>query len=133
MDVYGSMYFSVIETEVYPTYREIKQHVRCIHFVLPLGRETTVQHLSRAESGLGYDITMPRRYPIKWKMLRVSEDTHSVLEDLKRPRESYSQAITRLLLFYSHMLYDMEKDEWDPSESSVCQKPVDMSSCGVDE
>ena len=66
-------------------------------------------------------------------MLRVSEDTHSVLEDLKRPRESYGQAITRLLLFYSHLLYDMENEEWIQEESSVCPRPVDMSSFGVDE
>jgi len=66
-------------------------------------------------------------------MLRVSEDTHSVLEDLKRPRESYSQAITRLLLFYSHMLYNMEDGEWISEEPSVCPRPVDMSSFGVDE
>ncbi len=65
--------------------------------------------------------------------MRVTEDTHSVLEDMKRPGESYSQAISRLILFYSHMLYDMEQEEWRSEESSVCPRPVDMSSFGVDE
>ena len=66
-------------------------------------------------------------------MLRVSEDTHAVLGEMRRPGESFSQAVTRLILVYSEMFYDTEKGEWDPSESSICPKPIDMSSFGVDE
>ena len=76
---------------------------------------------------------MPRVYPLKWKSVRLTEDTHCVLEDMKRPNESYSQAISRMMLFYSHILYDMENEEWIPEESNVCPWPVDMSSFGVDE
>ena len=75
---------------------------------------------------------MSRHYPLKWKSVRLTEDTHCVLEDMKRTGESYSQAISRLILFYSHMLYDMDKRQWKPEESSVCSRPIDMSSFGVE-
>ena len=76
---------------------------------------------------------MPRVYPLKWKSVRLTEDTHAVLQNMKRPNESFSQVISRMMLFYSHMLYDMENEEWRPEEPSVCPKPIDMSSFGVDE
>jgi hypothetical protein len=76
---------------------------------------------------------MPRRYPRKWKMLRVSEDTHAVLGEMRRPGESFSQAITRMIMFYSDLFYDVKTDTWAPSESDIYPRPVDMSDFGVKE
>jgi hypothetical protein len=52
-------------------------------------------------------------------MLRISNDMHAVLSEMKRPQESYNKLLTRLVGFYGDMLFDDEKDEWMPIEANV--------------
>ncbi|MHA2301491.1 MAG: DUF7557 family protein [Candidatus Thorarchaeota archaeon] len=64
-------------------------------------------------------MTMQRPDPINWKMIRISEDTHAVLSEMKRPQESYNKLLTRLVGFYGDMLFDDMKGKWMPIEANV--------------